>query len=242
MALNQLLSSMKGNSALNGALGGVAGGALVSAFANKKSARTLLKTGGLLAVGGMAWQAYSSYRSGQQQRGAMTPPEIPRQQFEEVLDPEGEKPALGLVLQAMIAAAHADQHLSDKEQSQIWQRAMDLGATGSELAALTQTMADPPTLNDLVVSADRLETRIEIYIASCMVIDDQCQKGQDYLRRLAKRLQLPPPLVQVLHSEASAGPVAGVHRDEHGYHPPSASYYRMADSREAEGNSPKKSR
>ena len=68
MAINELLSGMKGNGALNGALGGVAGGALVSAFTNKKSARTLLKTGGLLAVGGVAWQAYSSYRNGQQQR------------------------------------------------------------------------------------------------------------------------------------------------------------------------------
>ena len=45
MALNELLSGMKGNGTLNGALGGVAGGALASAFTNKKSARTLLKTG-----------------------------------------------------------------------------------------------------------------------------------------------------------------------------------------------------
>ena len=208
MALNQLLSGMKGSSALNGALGGVAGGALVSAFTNKKSARTLLKTGGLLAVGGIAWQAYSHYRHSQQQRGAMTPPEIPRQQFDAVLNPDSERSALGLVLQAMIAAAHADQHLSDKEQTQIWQRAMDLGANGAELAALTQTMADPPTLDDLVVSADTLETRIEIYTASCMVVDDQCQQGQTYLRRLARRLQLPPPLTEVLHSQASTEPVA----------------------------------
>ena len=141
MALNDLLSGMKGNSALNGALGGVAGGALVSAFTNKKSARTLLKTGGLLAMGGLAWQAYRSYRNGQRQRGAISPPEIRRQQFEAILDPEGEKPALGLVLQAMITAAHADHHLSEEEQARIWQQAMDLGATGAELAALTETMA-----------------------------------------------------------------------------------------------------
>jgi uncharacterized membrane protein YebE (DUF533 family) len=85
---------------------------------------------------------------------------------------------------------------------------MDLGANGAELAALTQTMADPPTLDDLVVSADTLETRIEIYTASCMVVDDQCQQGQTYLRRLARRLQLPPPLTEVLHSQASTEPVA----------------------------------
>jgi uncharacterized membrane protein YebE (DUF533 family) len=208
MALNEMLSGMKGNSALNGALGGVAGGALVSAFTNKKSARKLLKTGGLLAMGGLAWQAYSSYRNGQQQRGAMSPPEIPRQQFEAVLSPQNEKPALGLVLQAMIAAAHADQHLSEQEQGQIWQRAMDLGATGSELAALTETMANPPSQDDLVAAAGTLETRIEMYMASCLVIDEECEQGRSYLRQFARRLQLPPPLVEVLHNQANTEPVA----------------------------------
>jgi uncharacterized membrane protein YebE (DUF533 family) len=208
MALNQLLSNLNGNSALNGALGGVAGGALVSAFTNKKSARTLLKTGGLIAMGGLAWQAYSNYRNGQQQRGAMSPPEIPRQQFEAVLSPQNEKPALGMVLQAMIAAAHADGHLSEKEQSQIWKQAMDVGATGAELAALTETMANPPSLEDLVAGAHSLELRIEMYVASCMVIDDQCEQGKTYLWRLAKRLQLPQPLVEVLHNQATSEPEA----------------------------------
>ena len=208
MALNELLSGMKGNSTLNGALGGVAGGALASAFTNKKSARTLLKTGGLMAMGGLAWQAYSSYRNGQQQRGAMSPPEIPRQQFEAVLSPENDKPALGLVLQAMIAAAHADHHVSDEEQGKIWQRAMDLGATGSELAALTETLANPPSQDDLLAAADTLETRIEMYLASCMVIEEECEEGQKYLRQFARRLQLPPPLVQVLHNQASTAAAA----------------------------------
>ena len=208
MALNQLLSNMKGNSALNGALGGVAGGALVSAFTNKKSARTLLKTGGLMAMGGLAWQAYTSYRSTQHQRGAMTPADIPLQHFEAALDPQHEKPALGMVLQAMIAAAHADGHLSEKEQAQIWHRAMDVGATGAELAALTETMAYPPSLDDLVAGAGSLETRIEMYVASCLVIDDQCDQGQLYLRQFARRLQLPQPLVEALRDRATNESVA----------------------------------
>ena len=110
MALNDLLSGMQGNYALNGALGSKAGGALVSNFTTRRSARILLNTGGLMVVSRLAWQAYNRYRSGQRQDGALSPAEIPRQQFEAVLD--ARRPGSGLVLQALIAAAHADRHLS----------------------------------------------------------------------------------------------------------------------------------
>lgn len=85
---------------------------------------------------------------------------------------------------------------------------MDLGATGSELAALTETMADPPSLDELVEGADSLETRIEMYTASCMVIDEECELGQNFLGQFARRLQLPPPLVDVLHKQLNTESVA----------------------------------
>ncbi len=208
MALNDLLSGMKGNYALNGALGSKAGGALVSAFATRRSARILLNTGGLMAVGRLAWQAYNRYRSGQRQGGALSPAEIPRQQFEAVLDARSEKPGSGLVLQALIAAAHADRHLSEREQTRIWKCAMDLGATGSELAALTETMANPPSMDDLATGAETLEQRIQMYLAASMVIDEQREQGHKYLRQFASRLRLPLPLVEVLDERSNAEPVA----------------------------------
>ncbi|MFT4821426.1 MAG: uncharacterized membrane protein YebE (DUF533 family), partial [Candidatus Azotimanducaceae bacterium] len=62
MPFEALLNSAQGKTALTGALSGAAGGALVSALTGNKSAKKLLKAGGLIAVGGIAmkaWQVYS---------------------------------------------------------------------------------------------------------------------------------------------------------------------------------------
>lgn len=65
MPIDKLLSGISSNPALSGALGGAASGALVTAMLDKKSAKTLVKAGGLVAVGGLAWSAYQSYKNGQ---------------------------------------------------------------------------------------------------------------------------------------------------------------------------------
>lgn len=54
MPINSLLKSDQAKNALTGFLGVATGGALVSAFTNNKSAKKLLKTGGLMALGGVA--------------------------------------------------------------------------------------------------------------------------------------------------------------------------------------------
>ena len=63
MPIDKLVKGISGNTAVTGALSGAAGGALVSALTGNKSAKKLLKAGGLVAVGGLAWQAYQSYQS-----------------------------------------------------------------------------------------------------------------------------------------------------------------------------------
>jgi uncharacterized membrane protein YebE (DUF533 family) len=64
MPFDKLLSGIESNPALFGALGGAASGALVTAMLDKKSATTLVKAGGLVAVGGLAWFAYQRYKNG----------------------------------------------------------------------------------------------------------------------------------------------------------------------------------
>ena len=198
MALNTLLSEMKGDSGLNGALGGADGGILVSRFTRTRAAHTLLRTGGLSAIAGLAWLACSNYRASHAPKVEISLPVISRQQFDAVLSARHESASIGLVLQAMIAAAHADQRFSESEQTQIWQCAMDLGATGAELAALTQTMARAPSLDDVANAARSLESRIIVYTASFLVIGKTNQSGQMYLQQLAKHLQLPSLLVASL--------------------------------------------
>ena len=64
MPLDNLLKSPQAKTAMTGFLGGAAGGAVMSALTGKKSAKKLLKAGGLVALGGVAWSAYQKYRDG----------------------------------------------------------------------------------------------------------------------------------------------------------------------------------
>ena len=220
MPLDKILGSVTGNPAITGALSGAAGGALVTAFTNKKSARKLLKAGGLVAVGGLAYKAYQSYRGSQQQiadGAAATPaqptqaqalPELTRQDFAAVVDSNHNASTTSLIIQAMIAAAHADGHLSEAEQRRIWQQAVELELPSSDLAALSEQLSNPLDPAQLAALAPNMETRIEIYTASAIVIDDTCEAGKSYLANLASQLQLPAQLVEALHLQSSQSPVA----------------------------------
>ena len=68
MDLNKVVNALGSSGFLGGFAGGAAGGALTSALMGKKGgkhAKTLLKVGGLAAVGGLAWKAYQSYQQTQ---------------------------------------------------------------------------------------------------------------------------------------------------------------------------------
>ncbi len=213
MPLDKILGSVTSNPAVTGALSGAAGGALVTAFTNKKSAKKLLKAGGLVAVGGLAYKAYQSYRNNQQ--GAEAAPNVERalpdltqQDFEAVVDTNLNATSSSLIIQAMIAAAHADGHLSDLEQKRIWQQAVELNLPSAELATLSAQLSQPLDPAQLAANAPNMETRIEIYTASAMVIDDSCEAGKSYLAALATQLQLPVQLVDALHLQSSQSTVA----------------------------------
>ena len=209
MPLEKLLGSVKNNPALSGALSGAAGGALVSAFTKKKTARKLLKAGGLLAVGGVAWKAYQAYQANQAtqpgqaaQAGApwqAAPIELGLEQFEAVVDASAPDTSAALVIQAMIAAAHADEHLTSDEQKQIWQRAVEVGLPREALATLSDQLSQPMPVEYFAASADDMATRIDVYTASLLVIDETCDAGRTHLESLATQLELPAPLVAALH-------------------------------------------
>ena len=118
MPTEQLLKATK-NPAIQGALGGAAGGALISALTSKKARKNLLKAGGVVAVGGLAYKAYQMYRDNQGQ--AQPAQALERDRFEaETTSPD----TVTLLLDAMIAAANADGHLSMSEKQRIWYQAV----------------------------------------------------------------------------------------------------------------------
>ncbi len=209
MPLDKLLGRMQNSSAITSALSGAAGGALVSAFTNKKSAKNLLKAGGLVAVGGLAYKAYQSYRNSQSQAATQTPiPQITETQFNDVVSSEQHPETTALVLQSMIAAAHADNHLTAEEQQQVWQHALKLNLPSGDLAELNNQLTRPVTIAQLSQAADSFETKIELYTGALIVIDDSCQAGQQYLQQLATALALPEQLVNALHAQTAASQTA----------------------------------
>ena len=213
MPLDKILGNVTSNPAITGALSGAAGGTLVSAFTNKNSAKKLLKAGGLVAVGGLAYKAYQSYRGSQQNAAAapshqQTLPNLTQQDLSAVVDTSHSAGTSSLIIQSMIAAAHADGHLSEDEQKRIWQQAVASGLPSGELATLSEQLSKPLDAAQLASLAPNMETRIEIYTASAIVIDDSCEAGKSYLANLASQLQLPAPLVEALHLQSSQSPVA----------------------------------
>ena len=135
MPIDKIMQTVNANPGLKGALGGAAGGALVSAMLGNKTARKVAKTGGLMALGGLAWQAYRTYHDS-------TPDHEPRLQnlqkeaFD--LDPEASAADIDIIVRAMIAAAHADGQLDDNESHRIWDHALKSGFSTSQLEALSQ--------------------------------------------------------------------------------------------------------
>ena len=62
MNLDNIVKNLAGSGVLGGLAGGAVSGALMSNKKARKTAGTLLKVGGVAALGGLAWKAYQDYQ------------------------------------------------------------------------------------------------------------------------------------------------------------------------------------
>jgi len=217
MDFNKIISGLTNSGIGSGLAGGVAGGALVSALGSKsgrKTATTLLKVGGIAAVGGLAWKAYQNYQqsSVQQTPQPAAPQPIPssqtqqsgwtgleQQQFEAVAHQESDSTGM-LLLRSMISAAMADGQLSQGEQGQIFGKLEQLNLSTEERGTLFDEMAKPWTAVDFGRYVKDPVIAIEVYTTALMTIDETCEAGRAHLRALSNALRLPVPLVTSLHA------------------------------------------
>ena len=200
MPLDNLLKSPQAKTAMTGFLGGAAGGAVMSALTGKKSAKKLLKAGGLVALGGVAWSAYQQYKDGTPAGVEPGSEQVVLQApSQNALEHVAEETPLPL-FQAMVAAANADGHLTESEQTRIWQKAMDVGVDGTALNALDSLLKNPPSMSEVVASANTMDEKLELYTASLLAIDDGCAAGRAYLDQLGPALGLPKPLISAVES------------------------------------------
>ena len=223
MPIDTLLKSTKTREVLTGFMSGAAGGALASSLTRKKSAKKMLKAGGLIALGGVAWHAYQRYQKGSttSDAGAGTGlssliKDVGMDQHPNVeqLVPNQDANATAnaaefevttdtalLMLKSMIAAAYADGQLTAAEQGAIWRQAAQSGLSPAALAELEGLLNNPPSQVEIVAQTRSLEEKIEAYCAAMLVVDEQCTAGQQYLASFATQLELPAGLVSALSQE-----------------------------------------
>ena len=193
MSLNALMKSDQVKSSLSGFLGGAAGGALVSAFTKKKSAKKLLKAGGLVTLGGVVWSAYQSYQSRSNSSPSHT--QIVKQDIAAATAERAPCVSDMALFRAMAAAAFADGHIDQAESDKIWQSAVEHGLEGEALNRFAMMLKHPRSMAEVLADANDTESKLEVYAASALVIDDACASGKRYMEKLKLALDLPAPLL-----------------------------------------------
>jgi uncharacterized membrane protein YebE (DUF533 family) len=229
---NNLLGRVLNSGAASGFLGGVLGGGAIGLLDSKKGrkvAKSVVKYGGVAAVGALAYHAYNRYKASQ--AGAAQTAAVPATTA--VTAPRGEvEPAqlapppanscflpdasdrdavqsMGVTLiRAMIAAAKADGEIDSVEGQRLFGEMDRLDLDAEERAFLLQELSRPVDLDGIVGAASSPELAAEIYAASLMAIDVSNQAESAYLQLLATRLGLQPALVSELQRTVAEG--AGV--------------------------------
>lgn len=219
MNLDKLMSNLAGSGVLGGLAGGAVSGALMSNKKARKTAGTVLKVGGLAALGGLAWKAYQGYQAeqGKVQPGAAAsaapPPDPVWSDLQEpgfsvdATDNTPNSRAL-LLIQSMIAAACADGHMDDTERQRIMTQVSEAGLAADEKALVFDALHKPLSLAELSQRVDCPELAAEVYLASLMAVDETRIEAELYLDALAYRLGLPDALVAQMRSQLPSTPRA----------------------------------
>ncbi|KJS39700.1 MAG: membrane protein [Rhodospirillaceae bacterium BRH_c57] len=198
-----------GGGAGGGLLGGAAAGGLMALLLGNKSARkmggTALKVGGAALLAGLAYKAYSDYKSNKapQHDKIEDLPAAPKSSGFALEDQSaGNNGDFRLaIVRAMIAAAKSDGHIDAEENERIKAAITDQDLSGEEKGFLLDAFsgeADPVAIAQL---AKTEEQGAELYVASRIAIDPDAEAERRYLDRLAGALRLPQALVEHLDTK-----------------------------------------
>lgn len=160
-----------------------------------------IRAGGAALIGSLAYRAYADWQAGREGSGAGTGAGVtPRALTARSFDPDDA--VAERLLQAMVAAAKSDGHVTPQERRVIEVKLarMDLEA---EAQALIAAELDSPLDAGRIAGLARNEAEaVEIYAASLLVVDAAGAAEAGYLAMLAARLGLEPDLVAQVHAHA----------------------------------------
>ncbi len=205
MDINKILNGLVKSGVLSNPATGVAGGALGGMLVNGRGSKQLgsvLKVGGLAAIGGLAWNAWQKY---QQERRAPNASVQDGPASLQAIESDQRSPGSEsmLLMRSMIAAAMADGHINASETRRIFGQIDKLEMTVKEKALVLDELRRPASMQDLVSQVHDLHTATEVYASSLLAIDAACEKGSAWLKELARQLELPAVLVENLHSSVA---------------------------------------
>ncbi len=187
--------------------GAIAGGLLgiLLTQGGRRLIGTGVKVGGMAAIGGLAYRAYEDWKAGKSAGAEGGPISLPSPHGTDFL-PDNADAADDLatrILQAMIAAAKADGHVTADERARIDGQLANLGL-GEDAVLLIRSELDAPLDVGRVAGLARNDREAtEIYAASLLVVDENAPAEKGYLAMLAARLGLDPDLVAHLHAKAA---------------------------------------
>jgi uncharacterized membrane protein YebE (DUF533 family) len=187
-----------------GMAGGVAAGAITSLLLGTKSGREFageaLKLGAAAALGGLAYRAYSNYRSGQPVGADTASASVPSVRPSPLPPGTPASEHALLLVRAMIAAALSDGALDATERERIMGRLGAAGIDSEEVRFLDAEIARPWSPGQFATAAPNPEQRAEIYLASALAIDADTDTERAYLRYLAATLALDGKLIAHLEN------------------------------------------
>ena len=158
-----------------------------------------VRIGGAALIGGLACKAYSDWQAGKTAQPDGASGALP--------EPEG---AFGIdecfaerLLQAMVAAAKAEGHVTRSERLRIDAKLARLGLEDEAQALIAAELDSPQDVGRIAGLARNEAEAVEIYIASLLVVDAEGAAEKGYLATLAARLGLQPGLVAHVHASAA---------------------------------------
>jgi uncharacterized membrane protein YebE (DUF533 family) len=187
-----------------GALAGGLLGVLLTG-GGRRMLGTGMKVGGAALIGGLAYKAYEDWKAGKSVAKTEGPIALPNPEgtaFQPV-DAAAADDLSARILQAMIAAAKADGHITTEERARIDAQLDNLGLGREATAMIGAELDKPLDVGRVAALAHGEEEATQIYAASLLVVDPQGEPEKHYLAELAARLKLDAGLVSHLHARAA---------------------------------------
>lgn len=222
MDTKKLIDLLTKNPAAGAAMGGLAGSVLGNVLGGKRGGGSLMKMGGLAAVGYVAYQAWQKHQSGKAggQPGSGSPapgsleaslggllsgggaaPALP-QSFD--LESPGNAAQALRVVQAMIAAAKADGVVDATERDRVFAKVGEAGLSQQDQDEVMRLLTQPMDMEAVVRGVDSRELAMEIYAASLIAVSPASRAERAYLDLLAARLGLEGDLTMQIEKTAES--------------------------------------